>query len=76
VLEQGQERGGRGFWLSLMIAMDWTGDETGAFAEALSDKFDREGVVVAVAAVDESDTAVLATPTGRSGFAIRDRVGH
>ena len=44
--------------------MGWTEDVVGWLADVLSRKFERDGVVVAVAAVDESDTAVVGAPAG------------
>ena len=44
--------------------MGWTGDVADALAGVLSNKFDRDGVVVAVAAIDESDTSVVLSPAG------------
>jgi len=46
--------------------MGWTEDVAGGLADVLSHKFERDGVVVAVAAIDENDTAVVGAPAGRS----------
>ena len=44
--------------------MGWTEAVAGGLADVLSRKFERDGVVVAVAAVDESDTAVVGALAG------------
>ena len=44
--------------------MGWTTDVTDALADVLSDKFGRDDVVVAAAAIDESDTRVVLAPAG------------
>lgn len=59
-----REGDGRGFWLSLKTVMAWTENEANALADALRSKFEHEGVVVAAAAADEKDSAIVVTPSG------------